>query len=808
MYCDNKSAIALCCNNVQHSQSKHIDIKYHFIKEQVEQGVIELYFVNTEYQLADLFTKALGRDIIEFLTNKLGMRSFTPEMLKKLMNSGEESFDPIPRTPEESEDDGNGKEDQGLRISEEERMQEEDEADKLYRDVDINQGRGLQGSQEIEDSHVTLTPTHSDDRVKSLEVNFSNIPSIVHQYMHQQMPEAVREAVQTQTDRLQDSIQRENDEFLKTIDENMKKIIKEQAEVLIRSSHSSRTSYAVAVDLSEMELKKILIDKMEGNKSIQQSDEQRNLYKALVEAYDADKTILDTYGESAILKRRREEDDDQEGPSAGSYRGSKRRREGGEHASASTPSEPTTGSAKDQPIVQTSQHPEWFSQPRRPPTPDRDWNKMLPATQRNAQSWISALAKQTDARSSFNELLDTPIDFSNFIMNRLGIDTLTPNLLDGPTYELMRGSCNSLTELEYHLEEVYKATTDQLDWVKPEGQRYPHNLLQPLSLIPDNRGRRRRIIAVTELKIVEWHNYKHLDWISVRRDDDKIYKFKEGDLKRLCLQDIEDMLLLLVQGKLSNLTVEERFAFNVSLRIFTRSIVIQRHVEDLQLGVESYQKRLNLTKPDTYRSNLRRPLSAEAPNISAAPEHPVPDMISEDSDDKDSVDEVWSADVGWEVLPTPLGEINALYSIDVVQNTKLHHADGVGLLFWGDLQVLFDSQAGGKGSCVWNNQHQVFNSPMLHLLRVEMVINSPWIMPILGIQELASPKANGFWYIVPTGRVIVHTGRYIVLTGKVIVPTGRYVVPAGSKDLSSVGSNSSIPLQSAHPRLLKTAFQK
>nr|GFC89677.1 retrovirus-related Pol polyprotein from transposon TNT 1-94 [Tanacetum cinerariifolium] len=73
MYCDNKSAIALCCNNVQHSWSKHIDIRYHFIKEQVEQGVIELYFVNTEYQLADLFTKALGRERIEFLTNKLEM---------------------------------------------------------------------------------------------------------------------------------------------------------------------------------------------------------------------------------------------------------------------------------------------------------------------------------------------------------------------------------------------------------------------------------------------------------------------------------------------------------------------------------------------------------------------------------------------------------------------------------------------------------------------------------------------------------------------------------------------------------------
>nr|GEX01640.1 hypothetical protein [Tanacetum cinerariifolium] len=247
--------------------------------------------------------------------------------------------------------------------------------------------------------------------------------------------------------------------------------------------------------------------------------------------------------------------------------------------------------ADDQPIVQISQHPEWFSQPRRPPSPDRDWNKTLPAAQGDAQSWISDLARQTDARSSFNELLDTPIDFSNFIMNRLNVDTLTPALLAGPTYELMRGLCTSLTELEYHLEEVYKATTDQLDWVNPEGQQYPHNLLQPLPLIPDNRGRR----------VIPFEHFINNDleylWGSTS---------SQGDFKRLRLQDIEDMMLLLVQGKLSNLTVEEHFAFNVSLRMFTRSIVIQRRVEDLQLGVESYQKRLNLTKPDKYRTDLRR----------------------------------------------------------------------------------------------------------------------------------------------------------------------------------------------------------
>nr|GEX51646.1 integrase, catalytic region, zinc finger, CCHC-type, peptidase aspartic, catalytic [Tanacetum cinerariifolium] len=72
------------------ARSKHIDIRYHFIKEHVENGVIELYFVNTEYQLADIFTNALGRERIEFLINKLGMRSFTPETLKQLTDEVDE----------------------------------------------------------------------------------------------------------------------------------------------------------------------------------------------------------------------------------------------------------------------------------------------------------------------------------------------------------------------------------------------------------------------------------------------------------------------------------------------------------------------------------------------------------------------------------------------------------------------------------------------------------------------------------------------------------------------------------------------
>ncbi|GJZ73047.1 hypothetical protein Tco_0637193, partial [Tanacetum coccineum] len=80
------SAIALCCNNVQHSRSKYIDIRHHFIREQVEKSLVELYFVTTDYQLADIFTKALPRERFEFLLPRLGMKSMTPETLKRLQD--------------------------------------------------------------------------------------------------------------------------------------------------------------------------------------------------------------------------------------------------------------------------------------------------------------------------------------------------------------------------------------------------------------------------------------------------------------------------------------------------------------------------------------------------------------------------------------------------------------------------------------------------------------------------------------------------------------------------------------------------
>ncbi|GKF24944.1 hypothetical protein Tco_0080838 [Tanacetum coccineum] len=184
--------------------------------------------------------------------------------------------------------------------------------------------------------------------------------------------------------------------------------------------------------------------------------------------------------------------------------------------------------------------------------------------------------------------MDTPIDFSAFVMNQINITNLTQEILVGSAFNILKGTCKSRTELEYHFEECFKATTERLDWHNPKGMHYLFDLRRSLSskystsitktkaatyevqwiedMVPNiwspvkvvydkhaywgtshwglkhqkfywfasNRMlskdvySRKRIIAVTSLKIIKWYDYGHLDEIEVRREDQQLYKFKEG----------------------------------------------------------------------------------------------------------------------------------------------------------------------------------------------------------------------------------------------------------------------------------------
>ncbi|GJV79250.1 hypothetical protein Tco_1515120 [Tanacetum coccineum] len=329
-----------------------------------------------------------------------------------------------------------------------------------------------------------------DHRLKTLETDFSefkqtnqfaeavfSILDIVDAYLVNKMHKAVKTKIIK--DQLKQQVKAQVSKILPRIEKTVNEQLK--AEFMTRSSTESKTSLAIATNLSELELKKILIEKMESNKSINRSNEQKNLCKVLVEAYESDKLILDTYGDTVSFKRRRDDEDKDEEPSTGSNRGSKRRRARKEPESTSTPKEKTSNTTGKSNERSKSQH--------QPPTPDRDWNKTFLADHGPVQPWLSNLARQENPRESFDEMTDTSFDFSAFVMNRLKVETLTLKLLAGPTFKLMKGTCKSLVELEYFFEEVYKATTEQLDWHNPEGQQYPHDLRKPLPLITNSRSR-------------------------------------------------------------------------------------------------------------------------------------------------------------------------------------------------------------------------------------------------------------------------------------------------------------------------------
>ncbi|GJX22175.1 hypothetical protein Tco_0226620 [Tanacetum coccineum] len=211
-------------------------------------------------------------------------------------------------------------------------------------------------------------------------------------------------------------------------------------------------------------------------KQVDQYAQALSSIHAIVKSYQTNKNLFDTYGEVFTLKRSRDDRDKDQDPSTGSDQGTKRRKSSKEAESSRDSShtlddsgvqhdqEFNTSNNDEQPADKEVSKDDWFKKPERPPTPDFDWNKR-------------------------QHLMDTSFDFSAFVLNRLNIKDLTQEILVGPAFELLKGTCKSLIELEYHIEECSKAKTERLDWHNPEGKPHPFDLSKPLLLILDHQGR-------------------------------------------------------------------------------------------------------------------------------------------------------------------------------------------------------------------------------------------------------------------------------------------------------------------------------
>ncbi|GJZ21890.1 hypothetical protein Tco_0558929 [Tanacetum coccineum] len=248
----------------------------------------------------------------------------------------------------------------------------------------------------------------------------------------------------------------------------IEKLIKESRDevTLAKVSSQPQSTYKAASTLTEFELKKILLDKMEKSESYLTSLEHRD-----------------------VGQKNQDKDED---PFAGSDRGLKKRK-------TSKDTEPTTdsdmpqdqegnlGDNEDEPRKETASRRDWFKKPTPPQEPtDPDWNIVKTTQEGPTQNWLMTLAASTSTDKSlkdFDELMSTPIDFSGYILNGLKIENLTQEILLGLAFRLLKGTHSNYAELEYDFEECYKALSEKLDWENPEGGDYPFDLSKPLPLI-------------------------------------------------------------------------------------------------------------------------------------------------------------------------------------------------------------------------------------------------------------------------------------------------------------------------------------
>ncbi|GJW38764.1 hypothetical protein Tco_0064609, partial [Tanacetum coccineum] len=250
--------------------------------------------------------------------------------------------------------------------------------------------------------------------------------------------------------------------------------------------------------------------------------------------------------------------------------------------------------------------PDWFKQPPRPPTPDPEWNKRQVVVGQPEQPCNIKL--EYNFQECFNALTDK-LEWNNPEGDRYPFDLSKPLPLQGhPGYLTVAADYFFNNDLEYQESSDPKRTyttsitkTKQLDvakGIKHWGER--HKLWyrsQMNKFSKQNVYSTQNILGVKSVSVKKLHRYGHLKEVVVKRADRQLYKFKEGDFVDLHLNDIKDMLILAVQHKLFHLNDSDIVDFIVALCMFIRSIVIKRRVEDLQLDVESYQKKLNITTP-------------------------------------------------------------------------------------------------------------------------------------------------------------------------------------------------------------------
>nr|GEV35993.1 hypothetical protein [Tanacetum cinerariifolium] len=363
-----------------------------------------------------------------------------------------------------------------------------------------------------------------------------------------------------------------------------------------------------AAMLTEFELRKILINKIDKSESYLGAPEHKECYEGLKKSYALDKTIFSTYGKVYSLKKSRKDKD--KDPFARSDRGLKKRKtsKDAEPTNVLKAKESQAGSSKGDKSQSKSSRKSVQLEELELEVADSD----MPQDQKEYPGgyYPFDLTKPLPLVTSGNhEKVHVDYFFNNDLKDlqgKVSIMTYTTSitktkdaLYDLPGIEDMVPNIWVPVKVAYDKHVLwgisYWREQRKTFYGYAQGLQSKHNVYFT-----------KRILVVTQVKVMRKHVYRYLQEIVVRRANNDLYRFKKGDFLCLRINDIEDMLLLVVQNWLTNLSGDDVFDFTIALRMLTRSLVIQKRVKDPQLKVKSYQKKINVTKPETTKSEIRK----------------------------------------------------------------------------------------------------------------------------------------------------------------------------------------------------------
>ncbi|GJU52950.1 hypothetical protein Tco_1226664 [Tanacetum coccineum] len=252
----------------------------------------------------------------------------------------------------------------------------------------------------------------------------------------------------------------------------------------------------------------------------------------------------------------------------------------------------------------------WFTQPPRLETPNPEWSKDPNANVGPEQTWFNDLEKAAKDPTKFDDLMGSTIDFSNFIKHRLKKDKITKAGLEGSVFKLLKCTCKSSIELEYHLEKRYLAFSNQMDCTNPEGHlTIPVNFFfnNDLEYLKTRNKERKYTTSITKTKAIRYE-LEGIEYMIPKLWSPVKVAYDKDDILSVIRVTVDKQFgygyLKEIVNKLFNQPSNDIVDLVNELRMFTRSVVINKRVKDVQLGVESYQKKLNVTKPQKEFSGI------------------------------------------------------------------------------------------------------------------------------------------------------------------------------------------------------------